>query len=105
MSHTNFNGNRFAAGSTALVAVGVGALGVGIVNAMQRRQRADGIAFTVAEYNATIDFLEAHCLQFERETRALRRQNARLEAQNRSLNARLQTALYRIGKGLLHAAR
>jgi hypothetical protein len=75
------------AGASALA----GAVGVGIVNAMNARSLADGRAITVAEWQATVSFLEAQCQRLDKLNKDQRVENLQLLAQ-------LEIARFRSGK-------
>jgi hypothetical protein len=75
------------AGASALA----GAVGVGIVNAMNARSLADGRSITVAEWQATVDFLEGHCQRFDKQVKELSLENLQLRAQ-------LEIALFRANR-------
>ena len=68
---------------------------MGIVNAMNARSLADGRAIAIADWHATVNFLEAHCQRF---TRWIRERDDKIKAQAREilqLRAELEIAKFR----------
>ena len=85
------NAHDIAFGGVAVAAGIASALGLGLVNAMAARSLSDGRSITVAEWQATVDFLEAHC----------RRLDAKVKAQSLEtlqLRAQLEIARFRAGR-------
>jgi hypothetical protein len=87
-SHSNFGPDPSRASAHSVGAAGFGmaaglasAVGVGLVNAMQARSLAAGRAITVAEWRATVDFLEAHCREFDATVKAQSLEILQLRAQ------------------------
>jgi hypothetical protein len=71
------------------------AVGLGIVNAMHARSLADGRSITMADWRATVDFLEAHCQRFTRWLRERDDKIKALELENLRLRAELEIAKFR----------
>jgi hypothetical protein len=87
-SHSQFGPDPSRASAHSVGAAGAGlsagiasAVGVGLVNAMNARSLADGRAITVAEWQATVDFLEVHCQRFDKQVKELSLENLQLRAQ------------------------
>jgi hypothetical protein len=87
-SHSQFGPDPSRASAHSVGAAGAGlaagiasAVGVGIVNAMNARSLADGRSITVAEWRATVNFLEGHCQLFDKQVKELSLENLQLRAQ------------------------
>jgi hypothetical protein len=94
-SHSQFgpdpsaaNAHDIAFGGVAVAAGIASVVGLGLVNAMAARSLADGRAITVAEWQATVDFLEACCRRLDKQVKGQ-------SLEILQLHARLEIALFR----------
>jgi hypothetical protein len=96
-SNSQFGSDPTQMSTRAVGAVGVGiaggiatAVGLGIVNAMNARSLADGRAITIADWHATVTFLEAHCHRF---TRWLRERDETIRDRDKTIKVQAREIL------------